>query len=544
MALASYTQCSFLGGEWSPTASGNFTDPKYKISLAHAFNALLLEPGAWTRRPGSMELGFTRFGAPGRVISFPFEEATPYNMEFTDGVIRFWDGTVLAGTNDSVAITAISTANPAVVTLATAVTWVTGNSAYFTGLGVGNAVLQNRRVLLTKIDTTHFSIQDEIAPQAAIDGSTVGAFTTGTLNRVQEVASPYIGGDWALVRSVQAEDEAVLLQPALAPQILTVVPPTSTQTAATFSLAQASFLDGPYLDPFKNGVQAVPSGTTGLVNLTLNFPLYSATTAYAIGAVVTSSSVNYVSLVNQNLNNTPVSSPSDWQPTNASIAINNGMGFLNTDIGRLVRLFSEPVLWVAGSYSTGNVVTYNPTGQPGAGTYWQAQGSTSAVPGADLTNWKLVAIGAALPSIADVQAGIVPLNVGSNAGPAQWTWGVITGLLTAISGTLSGVVHIGDLTSNGGLAAAFDGNTGQTAVNSATTSDNFAIRSNASFSYNHFIGQNYASCSPSAFAIDHVTVFPCYRFWIFGLCHWWYFCYWKCLSYLSFIRVKYSPDRV
>ena len=323
MALASYVQDNFLGGEWSPTAQGHHTDPKYKIAMGTCFNGFPLEPGAWTRRPGTMELGFTRFGLPGRVIAFPFEEATPYNMEFTDGVVRFWNGTQLANTNDSVVITAISTANPAVVTLATAVTWVTGNSAYFTLLS-GSIPLQNRRVLLTKVDTTHFSLQDEVGAQATIDGSTLGTFTSGTLNRVQEVTSPYIGGIWSTLRSVQAEDEAVLLQATQPPQILTVVPPTPIQTNATFTLAPASFIDGPYLDPFKNGVMAVPSGTTGLVNLTLSFPLYVATTAYAIGAVVTSSSVNYISLVNQNLNNTPVSNPSDWQAINASVAVVNG----------------------------------------------------------------------------------------------------------------------------------------------------------------------------------------------------------------------------
>ena len=508
MPSASYVQDNFLGGEWSPTAQGHHTDPKYKIAMGTCFNGFPLEPGAWTRRPGTRELGFTRLGAPGRVIAFPFEEDTPYNMEFTDLTLRFWDGPILATTNDSVAITAISTANPAVVTLASAVTWATGNSAYFTGLGTNDALLQNRRVVLTRLTSTTFSIQDEIPPQATIDGSTLGTFVSGTLNRVQEVTTPYIGGVWSSLRSVQAEDEAVLLQATQAPQILTVVPPTGAQANATFTLAPASFLDGPYLDPFTNGVMAVPSGTTGLVNLTLSFPAYVATTAYAIGAVVTSSSINYTSLINQNLGNTPASNPSDWQAINASVAVNYGNGFLLTDVGRLVRLFSEPPLWVQGTYTAGQVVTYNPTGLPGAGTYWQAQGTVTAVPGADLTNWKLVAIGAALPSITQIQSGIVPLNVGANSGPAQWTWGVITALLQAISGTISGVVHIGDLTGGGGLAGAFDGNTGQLAANSATLGTTFNPNAVGNYTFNRFLGQNYSACSPTAFAVDHVTVFP------------------------------------
>lgn len=508
MALASEVQTSFLGGEWSPTAIGNFTDPKYKIAMAVCFNGFPLEPGAWTRRPGTMELGFTRGGNPGRVVAFPFEEAQPYNMEFTDGFLRFWGGTQLATTNDSVVISAISTANPAVVTLSTAVTWVTGNSGYFTGLGTNDLILQNRVFLLTKIDTTHFSIADAISG-TSIDGSTLGTFVAGTLNRVQEIVTPYVGGIWSTLRSVQAEDNALLVQATQPPQVLTVTPASGAISFATFALTPASFLDGPYLDPFKNGVQAVPSAQTGVINITLSFPLYVATTSYSIGSVVTSSGVNYISLVDQNVGNTPASNPSDWSPIDASVAINNGLGFLASDVGRLVRLFSEPPLWVQGSYTTGNVVTYNPTMQPGAGTYWQAQGSTTAVPGNDLTNWKLVAIGAALPSITDIQSGIVPLNVGANSGPAQWTWGIITGLLNALGGNISGVVHIGTLTGDGGLAAAFNGSTSQLAGNSAALSSSSGTPvAGTNVGFNGYIGQNYSGTVATHYAIDHVTLFP------------------------------------
>lgn len=507
MALASEVQTSFLGGEWSPTAIGNFTDPKYKIAMGTSLNGFPLEPGAWTRRPGTLECGTTRNGNPGRVIAFPFEEAQPYNMEFTNGFLRFWNGPALATTNDSAAIAAISTANPAVVQLSTAVTWVTGNSGYFTNLGA-DPLLQNRVFLLTKVDTTHFSIADALTG-ATIDGSTLGSFVSGTLNRVQEVTTPYVGNTWASLRSVQAEDNAILLQATQPPQILTVTPATGTVPFATFALSKANFLDGPYLDPFKNGVQAVPSAQTGVISITLSFPLYVATTSYAIGAVVTSSSVNYISLVDQNVGNTPVSSPSDWSPIDASVAINNGLGFLASDVGRLVRLFSEPPLWVQGSYTTGNVVTYNPTMLPGAGTYWQAQGSTTAVPGNDLTNWKLVAIGAALPSITDIQSGIVPLNVGSNAGPAQWTWGIITALLNSLSGTVSGVAHIGTLTGDGGLAAAFNGSTSQLGSNSAEQQATFTNPMvNTNYGFNGYIGQNYTGTIATHYAIDHVTIFP------------------------------------
>ena len=51
----------------------------------------------------------------GRLIPFDFKENAPYNMEFTDGYLRFWNGPALAMTNDAQAVASISAANPAKV---------------------------------------------------------------------------------------------------------------------------------------------------------------------------------------------------------------------------------------------------------------------------------------------------------------------------------------------------------------------------------------------------------------------------------------------
>ena len=146
----------------------------------------------------------------------------------------------------------------------------------------------------------------------------------------------------------------------------------------------------------------------------------------------------------QNVNNTPASSPLFWAATTSiGAAINNGAGLSNTDIGRLVRFFSEPALWAAATtYATGNVVSYNPSGVPGAETYWSAltSSNTGNIPGTDVTNWSLIA----------------------TEGAAIWTWGKITGLSNALSGSTGS--NIGDMTSGGGLAAAFNGNLAQTAL--------------------------------------------------------------------------------
>ena len=135
MGDASYVQSSFLGGERSQYIQGRSDLPDYRIGLNVCLNGFPIETGAWVRRPGFQFAQTTRGGSPGRVLKFDFQANAPYNMEFTDGHLRFFTGPSLITTNDSVVVSSISTANPAVVALSSAVTWATGDQAYFTLLG-------------------------------------------------------------------------------------------------------------------------------------------------------------------------------------------------------------------------------------------------------------------------------------------------------------------------------------------------------------------------------------------------------------------------
>jgi len=471
MALASTVQASFLGGQWSQTAQGNIADPKYKISMNQCLNGVPSAPGAWVKRSGTQECGFTRNGAPGRLIQFDFEENAPYNMEFTDGYLRFWAGPLLATTNDSVAVLSISATNPAVATLAAPVTWVTGNSGFLTGLGTSVTTLQNRVLLLTKLTTTTFALTDPLSG-AGIDGTVLGAFTAGTLNRVLEIQTSYTAGIWSTVRSVQAEEQTFLLNGQVAPQQLAVTVDPIGSVFASFALMPVTFLDGPYLDPITSS-NINSSGTSGVVALTLTYQPYVATTAYEKGEFVLSSSIGYQSLQDANVGNTPVSSPTFWEVVGFGAAINSGQGFVASDAGRLFRLYSEPPLWVAGTtYGAKAVVSYNVTGLPGQSTYWTSlvNSNTGNVPGADIINWSLT-----------------PANA------AVWSWGKILGLSTTgfISGSLFGSVPIGNM---GPLVSLFDGNTNK--IGTAC-----AIGGGTAYG-----GQNYSGAS--AQTISQVVVWP------------------------------------
>lgn len=430
MANASFAVTGFLGGEISQFAQGRFDKPDYKVSLNVNYNAIVTEIGTWTRRPGSRHALPTRGGAAGRVIKFDFETSNPYTMEFTDGYLRFRSGVTLVTNNDAVSVAGVSTANPAVLNTSSATTWVTGQTLLFSDPGPC-PLLENRLVVITKVDTTHFSLADALTG-AAINGSTLGTISTAaTVSSVQELTTSYIGGTWSQIIAVQAETTSVLLSSAVAPQALTVNALPNGNNFATFSLAGVTFLDGPYLDPPTTGVNVTPSAVKGSVTLTLGYTVYDSSQVYSLGDFVVASNVVYQSLQNNNSGNTPSSSAAWWEAVAANVGVNNGQGFQPTDIGRLVRLYnaSAPGSWSSSStYNAGDLVLYS-------GVVYQSNvgGNNDNTPSATSAYWTIFVNG--------------------------WTWGQITAL--ASTGAISGSTGTTDNTGFTNASSAFDGNTSQ-----------------------------------------------------------------------------------
>lgn len=487
MADASYVQSSFAGGEVSQFYQGRYDRQDYRTFMATCLNGFPTETGSWARRGGTQFAGTTRSGNKGRVLKWDFAQSTSYVLEWTDGFLRFWQGTQIQF-NAGATVSSITTDSPAKVNTVEALSTVgytaSGKHVMFvSGLGSALPLLQNRRFVITITGSNQFTIADAITG-AAIDGSTLGVGSLPAGVRVLgiiDLPTPYSNGAWSSIRIVQAETKAVVLNGAVPPYMLQATATPAPLVGAGFTLNQAVLNDGPYLDPPNNGALVTPGTKSGIVTLTLGFPAYDSTKAYKIGDFVTSAAVNYQSLVDQNVGNTPLTSPSQWQPVSAGAAINNGLGILGTDIGRLVRLYSEPAAWASGStYAQGAVVSYNPSGIPGATTYWgsQAGGNTGNVPGTDLTHWTLL-----------VQGG--------TSSPALWTWGKITGLANFIAAATG--TAIGTMTGGGGVAAAFNGTTGQNAAASASLTQ-------AALSVDGYVGKNYTGAGGEA--IDHATVYP------------------------------------
>ena len=412
MPDASYLQTSFLGGEWAPYAQGRLDHPAYRTAMALCLNAYPVEEGACPRRPGFAFVATTLNGAPGRVLPFNFTDTSPYTIELTDGALRLFAGRGLVFTPDATTITAISTTNPAVITLSSAVEWVTADQVQFLFQSavttVDAAILRNRQFVITVIDDFNFSIADPITG-AGIDGSTIN-FDPTQLSlqaaRVLQLTTPFTSGTWSAVRRVQAAgvgptnlNIALLLSAANRPQALEGVPNAASPDTAVFTLTPQDFADGPYLDIPSNTVMT-PNALSGNITLTLTYPLWSSSVPYTLGDFTTFGGSAYQSISEVNLNHEPDTSPLYWVQVNNGAAVGSN-GFVATDVGRSIRLLSEPAPWAIGTgYAQGTNVKFN-------GLYYSCiSANTGNQPDVSPTYW--------VPSLAQTVF--------------TWTWGKIVSI--------------------------------------------------------------------------------------------------------------------
>jgi hypothetical protein len=90
MGHAVYDQTNFLGGEWGKYMQGRSDHKNYRSAMNLCYNGLPIEQGAWVRRPGTRALAPTFKGKKALIRPVWFTEAAPYEVEFTDGFMRFF----------------------------------------------------------------------------------------------------------------------------------------------------------------------------------------------------------------------------------------------------------------------------------------------------------------------------------------------------------------------------------------------------------------------------------------------------------------------
>lgn len=346
MGTASFAQHSFLGGEWSKVIQGRADRQDYRTAMNLCRNALPIEEGACTRRPGTKQICPTRDGLPGVIREYDYEESLPYLLEFTPGYMRVHLGNDIAVQN-TVQVVGFSSG-----TFTTDIPhgYLAGQEVVFTlvqlvGLFSNLAPLFQKQWKITAASATQFIIVDSllgVSPTITIGTSIL------TVSLVTEFVTPYTS-DLQSLRLVQTDAQAFILNGS--PIQVVTATQSSGEPLASFSFEPGVFLDGPYLDAPIDGSTITVTGSDLDVSIQVS----------------------------------------------SVASVNTGAGFSGGDIGRHIRLFSQPDNWSSSTaYTAGEIVTYG-------GSYFTALASTTGnQPDINPTIWAIDPEG------------------------AQWTWGVIT----------------------------------------------------------------------------------------------------------------------
>lgn len=248
MARVSTIITNFRTGEISPKLEGRIDLQKYNEAAQTVNNMLVFPSGGVTRRPGTFFAGRSKDGGKVRLINFEVSDEQAYVLEFGANYIRFYkDGGLL--TEATTNITAVTKANPAVVTAASH------------GLNNGDRVFIKSVGGMTEINNLEFTVANKTTNTFELSGINSSAFTTytsgGTVGKIVEVTTTYSVTQIFEINHTQSADVLFLAHKDHEPAKLT------RTTATSFTLSDIDFTDGPWLDENDTTTTLYASAATG-----------------------------------------------------------------------------------------------------------------------------------------------------------------------------------------------------------------------------------------------------------------------------------------
>ena len=296
MGFESLIQSAFNSGELSPLLLGRTDVAKRATGAYTCLNWIPLVQGALTRRPGTTMLKEVKFSdLATRIIPFQYSITQTYVLEFGNLYIRFFSSHGIL-TKTAQTITGVTKAATGVLTYSGSDTYANDDRVYITGV-VGMTQLNNREFIVKNVNVgaKTFELNEYIAGSAVpVVTTAYDTFTSGTtsLAEIFEVTTTFATADLSEIRIVQSADVLYILHPDFPPQTLTRV------SALSWTLAELTLTDGPYDVTNSTTTTLSPSAATGTVTVTAS----------------------------------------------AVTGINGGIGFVSTDVGRLMRM-QESTTW-------------------------------------------------------------------------------------------------------------------------------------------------------------------------------------------------------
>ena len=287
MARTHPFQTNFTAGELTPKLAGQVDFKKYANGVETLENMTVFPQGGASRRYGTRYVGPVKdHTKTTRLIPFEFNTEQAYMLEFGDEYIRFYkDNGIITEGNKT--ISAVTKANPAVVT-ATSHGYTNGDEVIITAI-VGMTELNGKRFKVANKATNTFQLQ-------SLAGVNINStnFTTygsaGVSNKIYEIATTITEAMLYQIQYTQSADIMYIVHETIPTLKLTRTGHTS------WTIGSETFINGPYLD-------ANTTTTT----------LTPASSAAGTGVNITASAIT---------------------------GINNGVGWLATDVGREISMNS------------------------------------------------------------------------------------------------------------------------------------------------------------------------------------------------------------
>jgi hypothetical protein len=219
MARSAPAFSSFTAGEISPRLEGRIDIAKYREGLSDLTNMVVMPHGGVTRRPGTEFLGATADSSvKSRLIPFQFKTSDTYILEFGNQTMRVYRNDLQVLDASAKTITAITKANPGVVTSASH-GFSNGDEVYVDSIG-GMTELNGRNYLVANVTTNTFTLQDLFGNN--IDTTSFTTYTSGgTATEIYEIATPYAEADLFDLRFAQSADTMYIVHPSYDVRTLT-----------------------------------------------------------------------------------------------------------------------------------------------------------------------------------------------------------------------------------------------------------------------------------------------------------------------------------
>lgn len=268
---------SFGSGEITPELFGRIDLARMQTGLTTSLNFRILPHGPAQSRAGLEHVIETKDSSKLSVlIPFVFSTTQTYQLEFGDQYMRIHTnaGTVLEASG---AVTAATNANPGVFTKV-GHGFTTGQWLYFSDI-VGMLQLDSRYMKVVVLTANTFSLTDLAG--VAFDTTLLGAFVSGNVARVYEIATPYLEADLGALHYTQSNDVMTLVHPTYQQRELARLGLTNwTLTAVAFAPTQVA-PGAASVVPNAAGAASYSYVTTALAEGTLEESLASAVTTNA-----------------------------------------------------------------------------------------------------------------------------------------------------------------------------------------------------------------------------------------------------------------------